>query len=767
MVMVFSFATFTPNVPKVNAEESIYKGGPFDLAIANDEKLIEMLKANGTIAPNATPVDAERAVKQYLKEKAANAEKAELIAKDYELPSENTVDSSILNSMGNKMGNGQYSLMRSFGAFGWNGEVRKDKILVLLIDFPDYPHNSITPEETDMYYPQYTKEHYAEMLFGANGYTGPNGENLVSMRQFYEEQSGGSYTIEGTITDWYTASQPAAYYGGNYPDADGNDIRPRNLVYEALMAVAADQNINLGEFDQEDRYDLDGDGDLREPDGLIDHLMVIHAGVGEEAGGGALGTDAIWSHRWNLGGVVKLPGSTAEVPYWGGNMAAYDYTIQPEDGAAGVFSHEYGHDLGLPDEYDTIYSGVGEPVAYWSIMSSGSWAGKIGGTEPTGFSPWAKEFFQKSMGGNWQHGITIHDSEITEKGIEVVLDQAAIKGPNEDVVKIQLPEKQKHINTPASGKYEYFSGSGNDIDNSMYTFVDLTDKTSAVLNFKTWYQIEADWDYASVQVSEDGAHWTTLPGNITTTSDPYEQNPGNGITGFSNGWVDAQFDLSAYAGKSIYLLFNYWTDGYVSEPGFYVDDIVVTADGTAIVTDNADDSFAFTLNGFEISDGFAYLDHYYLVEYRSHAGVDQGLGHIKRGNSLMSYDPGMVVWYYDGQYDNNWTGIHPGEGYLGVVDADQNIITWNNKQYGSTRYQVHDAAFGTTSTEPMYLDYRELLGMIMRDNNTARSAIFDDSKNYKGSRIPDAGRNIPCYGIKIKVLEESADRSTARILIYR
>ncbi len=41
-----------------------------------------------------------------------------------------------------------------------------------------------------------------------------------------------------------------------------------------------------------------------------------------------------------------------------------------------MFAHEYGHDLGLPDEYDTKYSGQGEPVESWSIMSGGSWAGK-------------------------------------------------------------------------------------------------------------------------------------------------------------------------------------------------------------------------------------------------------------------------------------------------------------------------------------------------------------------------------------------------------
>lgn len=128
--------------------------------------------------------------------------------------------------------------------------------------------------------------------------------------------------------------------------------------------------------------------------------MVIHAGVGQEAGGGKLGDDAIWSHRWTIGQKpFPIDGTTAKVPYWDGKMAAFDYTIEPEDGAVGVFAHEYGHDLGLPDEYDTKYSGGGEPVQSWSIMSGGSWAGKIAGTTPTSFSPQNKEFFQKTMGG--------------------------------------------------------------------------------------------------------------------------------------------------------------------------------------------------------------------------------------------------------------------------------------------------------------------------------------------------------------------------------
>ena len=96
-----------------------------------------------------------------------------------------------------------------------------------------------------------------------------------------------------------------ARYGSNN-DADEPAYWPfvkdtGNAWYDAQKAAGktdAEIKTYLAQFDKVDRYDYDGDGNFNEPDGYIDHFQAIHAGEGEEAGGGAQGADAIWSHRW-------------------------------------------------------------------------------------------------------------------------------------------------------------------------------------------------------------------------------------------------------------------------------------------------------------------------------------------------------------------------------------------------------------------------------------------------------------------------------------
>ncbi|MCM3567430.1 immune inhibitor A domain-containing protein [Neobacillus mesonae] len=747
--------------------------GPIDLGMANDDKLIEMLKREGKLEKNASPAEAEKALQRYLKGKSKLGQTKDKLpaglgkAKKSAEPKSN----GLKNGNGNKLGQAKKDTVDPVQKEGYDGNVRHDKVLVLAIDFPDYPKSSITKDETDMWYEDYTHDHFQDMIFGKDGYKGPNGENLVSMKQYYDQQSGGSYTVDGTVAGWYTADHPAAYYGGNDPAPDGSDARPRELIYEALTKAGQDPNVDLSEYDVWDRDDYDNDGIYNEPDGIIDHLMVIHSGVGEEAGGGKLGGDAIWSHRWNLGNLIAVPGGKSNSDRFGGLLGAYDYTIEPEDGAAGVFAHEFGHDLGLPDEYDTVYSGAGEAIGYWSIMSAGSWAGDIPGTEPSGFSPFAREMLQNLHGGNWLSGTTLHADKITKEGTTVLLDEGATKGTNNDTVRIDLPDKVNLLNTPKGGEYEYYGGKGDEADHKMAAEVDLTNVSKASLDFDAWYNIEPEWDYAMVQVSTDnGQTWKSLSTDHTSSKiDPngYPAIKENlpGYTGSSNGWIHETIDLSDYKGQKIQLQFRSMTDWATNLDGFFVDNVNVTADGKEVLSDGAEGDSQFTLDGFEKHDGKYQSKHYYLLEWRSHNGVDAGLSHIRRGDSLISYDPGLVVWYVDETYDNNWTGVHPGDGFLGVVDADQHALSWSDKSIGVSRFQMHDAAFGLNKTEKMFVNYPGQY--TMKDNFTKRSPLFDDKADYSNPGIVDAGRNIPNYGLKFRVAGESADGTVGKVLIFK
>lgn len=507
-----------------NGNCSYVNGGPMDASLANEEKIIEMLKKEGKLSENATLEEAHAAFIVLMETfKQQNDEPLTKLQKDLKARSKETLANDN---------------MSTYGLENETDKVTNINVLAVMVEYNDVKHNSITPEESDMYYENYDKQHYQDMLFGDNGYTGPNGENLISLKQFYNEQSGGTLNINGTVTDWYSVSKNAAYYGESY--GGSNDLRPRELVMETLNNLANDPTIDLSEFDKIDRYDLDGDGDYNEPDGMIDYLIVIHAGVGEEAGGGVQGSNAIWSHRWNLGGLYPIEGT--EYTDENGNTRpyyAYDYTIEPEDGASGVFCHEFGHDLGAPDEYDTIYSSdSSEPVAFWSLMSSGSWGGAIPGAEPTGISPYSRQLFQNIYGGRWQNQTVIDYSALSKHGTKYTINSAAETG---DVLRINLPDVEYKINTPTSGEYSYWGGKGSDgtpIQNSMIATVDLTSTTNPVLNFKTWYDIEEGWDFGTVQIRETGSEdWTVLPGNITTTDHNSSADilVGHGITGTSDG----------------------------------------------------------------------------------------------------------------------------------------------------------------------------------------------------------------------------------------
>ena len=134
-------------------------------------------------------------------------------------------------------------------------------------------------------------------------------------------------------------------------------------------------------------------------------------------------------------------------------------------------------------------------------------------------------------------------------------------------------------NDPHSGKFQWYSMRGDDSNTHLTHAFDLRKVKSATLNYWTWYDIEADWDYGYVEISTDGGKtWTILQTPHSATTNPSGNAYGPGYTGLSDGgptWLEESLDISAYAGQEILIRFEYVTDDAVNRPGWAIDDISI------------------------------------------------------------------------------------------------------------------------------------------------------------------------------------------------
>jgi M6 family metalloprotease-like protein len=266
--------------------------------------------------------------------------------------------------------------------------------------FPTAPagpmHNAIpkpdrSVDNTTYWEADFSREHYMEMFFNTEG---------ESFKTVYEELSSGEYTINGDVSDWVTVPNNEASYGETESHTDmtrfvDDGAEAWFAQQQAAGKSTEDIRADLAKFDEWDRFDYDNDGNFDESDGYIDHYQQIHAGEDESAGAPSW---AIWAHRWavNQDGLHK-DGKGPEFNQNGGveigdtGIWIRDYTTEPENGGLGVFAHEYAHDLGLPDLYDT--AGGENGTGFWTLMSSGSWMGHgqdTIGTTPNHMGAWEK-----------------------------------------------------------------------------------------------------------------------------------------------------------------------------------------------------------------------------------------------------------------------------------------------------------------------------------------------------------------------------------------
>ena len=196
------------------------------------------------------------------------------------------------------------------------------RALVLLVDFQDNPASEAA-------------DHFREMLFSRGSY--PTG----SLSDYYYEASYQQLKIVGDVSGWYRAPQPYSYYVGTKYGFGGYPSNAYKLVEDVVELASGDVDFA--------KYDTDGDGE-------VDALFVVHAGQGAEATGNI--TD-IWSHMSSITSRQK------------DGVAVSRYSMEPEDGKIGVFCHELGHVLGLPDLYDYDMDSAG--TGWWDLMAGGSW----------------------------------------------------------------------------------------------------------------------------------------------------------------------------------------------------------------------------------------------------------------------------------------------------------------------------------------------------------------------------------------------------------
>ncbi|HEX6479510.1 MAG TPA: hypothetical protein VF043_11755 [Ktedonobacteraceae bacterium] len=177
-------------------------------------------------------------------------------------------------------------------------------------------------------------------------------------------------------------------------------------------------------------------------------------------------------------------------------------------------------------------------------------------------------------------------------------------------------------NDPRGSADEWWGNRYDNMDSTLTHSFDLTSLKGkhATLQFATWFDLERDYDYAFVEVSTDGANWTTLKGNYTTNTNPNGLNWGNGYTGTSGSgnspsWVQESVDLTPYTGKNIQVRFEEVTDDAVNLQGLAVDQIRIPQ---LNFQDSVDSDNGWVSNGFIRSNNV--LPEHYDVQALIYAG---------------------------------------------------------------------------------------------------------------------------------------------------
>ncbi len=414
------------------------------------------------------------------------------------------------------------------------------KALVLLVQFADAaPGGPAT---------RFRSTIWDSMLFRDNYLRGGADTTTTrTLKNFYNTVSHGTVDVVTlnlpSATGWLTAPNIYTYYCEHDGTHDnGFGPYPRNVQRLVMDAViAADPTVDFSQY---------------AVGGVVQNLFVVHAGSGAEWSGGG---DLIWSHAWGIAGDDGF-GNTPP-PLFVDGVRVDGYSMEPEAGGntlgensspvsgpllptVGVYAHEFGHVLGLPDEYDYGYESAG--TGYFSLMAGGSWSRTpnvypdCAGNSPAQPSAWGMAylgFVTPIEVATFAAGVTIPPSETTGPGAIVKVVQ-----PGSGGMEYWLFENRQQIGYDAG-----FSRMGANAHGLCIYHVDEN-----VLARSFWRPNEAECVSGGVYRGQRNCDCDTLPAN-----------PSNGERwyGISVEQADGlyQLELNANGGG--------WTDFYSSATG--------------------------------------------------------------------------------------------------------------------------------------------------------------------------------------------------------
>lgn len=246
-------------------------------------------------------------------------------------------------------------------------------LLVILAEFSNLPH-------------RIPASRFGPHLFGAG----------TTLATYYDEVSGGTLAVDGDVHGWFPLPHSELYYSdgiggvGTYPN------NGQRLAEDAVTAAIA-AGVDLGD------YDANGDD-------VVDALLVVHSAEGLEwagtTGAGALSPvpdpAAINSHKWvvvdgDFGAALPRVADYFTAPEMQRARTLLFPTWADSIATIGVYCHELGHVLGLPDVYDVQTSE--SRLGTFEIMDAGTWtyvpsnpAVSLPGSLPSHFSAWSRMF---------------------------------------------------------------------------------------------------------------------------------------------------------------------------------------------------------------------------------------------------------------------------------------------------------------------------------------------------------------------------------------